>query len=67
MIIMFAIGFTSFCVVGTMWIICNLLHRPLFGTGDIKSRKNQLEKNAILEEEQAAVTTATWTILNPPS
>ena len=67
MVIMFEIGFTSFCLVGSMWIISCLLHRPIIGNENIKSGKDLDDQKELLNEQQAAVTTATRTILHPPS
>ncbi len=67
MVIMSVTGIISFCLVGSMWIISSLLHRPIIGNGNIKSGKVLDDQKGSLDEEQAAVITATWTILNPPS
>jgi hypothetical protein len=67
MVIMFVIGIVSFCLVGSMWIISSLLHRPIIGNGNIKSSKDLDDINGSLDEKQAAVTVATWTVLHPPS
>jgi hypothetical protein len=67
MVIMFGIGVISFCLVGSMWIISSLVHRPIIGNGNIKSGKDLDDKKGSLDEQQAAVTTATWSILHPPS
>jgi hypothetical protein len=67
MVIMRLPGIISFCLVGSMWLISSLLHRPVFGNGEIKSGKNLDDKGEALDEKQAAITAATWTVLNPPS
>jgi len=67
MVIMFVTGTISFCLVGSMWIISSLLHRPIIGNENIKSGKDLDDQKELLNEQQAAVTTATWTILHPPS
>lgn len=65
--IMLLIGIISFCLVGSMWIISSLLHRPIISIGNIKSNQDLDDKKGSLDEKQAAVTAATWTILHPPS
>ena len=67
MVIMFVIGIISFCLVGSMWIISSLLHHPIIGNRNIKSGKDLDNKKELLDEEQAAVTDATWTVLHPRS
>ncbi len=67
MVIMFIIGITSFGLVGSLWIISSLLHRPIIGRGDTILGTDLEDKSKSLSEKQAAVTTATWTILHPPS
>jgi len=67
MVIMFVIGIISFCLVGSMWIISSLVHRPIIGNGNIKSGKDLGNKKELLDEEQATITAATWTVLHPRS
>ena len=67
MVIMFAIGIISFCLVGSLWIISSLLHRPIIGNGNIKIGNELDDQKEFLNEQQAAVTAATWTVLHPPS
>ncbi len=67
MIIMFGLGIISFTLVGLLWIISSILHHPLIGWEIKKIGKEQGEKDEIIDEDKAAVTVATWTILHPPS
>jgi len=67
MVIMFGMGVISFTLVGSLWIISSLLHRPILGGGYPETGQEQAEPNDSTDEEQAAVTTATWTVLHPPS
>ena len=67
MVIMLVIGIISFCLVGSMWIISRLVHRPIIGNGNIKSGKDLGNKKELLDEEQATITAATWTVLHPRS
>jgi hypothetical protein len=64
---MFTTGIISFCLVGVMWIISSLLHRPIIGNGNKKSGTDLDDKSKSHNEKQAAVTAATWTVLHPPS
>lgn len=64
---MFIIGITSFTLVSILWVISSLIHRPIISPGLPKPHRDQGEMRDVLDEEQAAVTTATWTILHPPS
>ncbi len=67
MVIMFGMGVFSFALVGSLWIISSLRHRPILGGEYPEPGQEQAEPNNLLDEEQAAVTTATWTVLHPPS
>lgn len=61
------IGGISFVVVGLLWLLSSLTHRPIFGDKREQLTRAQDDKEDVLDEEQAAVTAATWTVLNPPS
>ncbi len=65
--IVFGLGIISFTLVGLLWIISSIFHRPLIGWEINKIGKEQGEKDEIINEDKAAVTVATWTILHPPS
>ena len=67
MINMFGVGCISFLAVGLLWLLSALTHRPIFGDKSEQLTRAQDEQEAVLDEEQAAVTAATWTTLNPPS
>jgi hypothetical protein len=67
MIYMFGAGSISFLVVGILWLLSVITHRPIFGDKSEQFTHAQEGKKDILDEEQAAITAATWTVLNPPS
>ena len=53
MVIMFVTGTISFCLVGSMWIISSLLHRPIIGNENIKSGKDlMIRKNYSMSNKQ---------------
>jgi len=61
------LGGISFVVVGMLWLLSALTHRPIFGDRSDQFSHVQDGKEEILDEEQAAVTAATWIVLHPPS
>ncbi len=61
------VGGISFMIVGLLWLLSALTHRPIFGNKRAQTSPIQYDKEEVLDEEQAAVTAATWTVLNPPS
>jgi len=67
MINMFGVGSISFLVVGLLWLLSAITHRPIFGDKSEQLTPVQDEQEDVLDEEGAAVTAATWTVLNPPS
>ena len=67
MIIIFVVGVISFLVVSLLWIISWLTHCPIIAYKNAKPTGDQSENKNELNEEQAAVTVATWTVLHPPS
>ncbi len=67
MVIMYVLGFISFCLVGCIWLISSLFHRREIDNGKNKSAENLDDKKELFDEQQAAITAATWTVLHPPS
>ncbi len=64
--IIFMIGLVPFTVVGLLWIISSILHRPIIGGQDgLLAKDRQAAKDAPGEQE-VAITAATWSILHPP-
>jgi hypothetical protein len=64
---LFRVGSISFLVVGLLWLLSAITHRPIFGDKSDQLTHARDEKEEVLDEEQAAVTAATWTVLNHPS
>ncbi len=67
MIIFFMVGVISFLCVGKLWIISSLIHRPILMGRISRSTEDQNQQEDNLDEKQAAVTIAIWTILHPLS
>ena len=61
------VGSISFLVVGLLWLLSAITHRPIFGDKSEQVSHARDEQDEVLDGEQAAVTAATWTVLNPPS
>ncbi len=67
MIIFFAVGVLSFLCVGILWIISHLIQCPIILESDIRFPRAKRRQADDLDQQQAAVTTATSIILHPPS
>jgi len=61
------VGSISFLAVGLLWLLSAITHRPIFGDKREQVSHARDEQDEVLDGEQAAVTAATWTVLNPPS
>ncbi len=62
----FMIGLVPFTVVGLLWILSSILHRPIIGGQDGLLAKDRQAEKDVPDEQVAAITTATWSILHPP-